>query len=163
MALEELIETLIEEKGGTNTIGLVFVERRITALALHCYFLWRHERIAEGKANSSWLFGKQARRQKGESDTLFKLKSSRNLADQGDDGGDDRFDDSTDDPMYVFQQGKEEQDKNDAINLDEAPGNDDTDLFHIQSMDAESDSEDENEGSTERNARNNYLKRNGES
>ena len=65
--------------------------------------------------------------------------------------------------MYVFQQGKEEQDKNDAIILDEAPGNDDTDLFHIQSMDAESDSEDENEGSTKRNARNNYLKRSGES
>jgi hypothetical protein len=151
LALEELIETLIEEKGGTKTIGLVFVERRITALALHCYFLWRHERIADGKTNSSWLFGKQARRQKGESDTFFKLKSSRNLVDQGDDGGDDRFDDSTDDPMYDFQR----RTRHDAINLDEAPGNDDTD--------AENDSEDENEGSTKRTAKNNYLKRSGES
>jgi hypothetical protein len=161
--LEELIETLIEEKGGRKTIGLVFVERRITALALHCYFLWRHERIADGRANSSWVFGKQARRQKDESDTFFKLKSSRNLVDQGDNGGDDRFDDSTDDPFNVFQQRKEKQDKNDAINLDEAPGNDDIDLFRTQFMDAESDSEDENEGSTKRTAKNDYLKRSGES
>ena len=106
LALEELIETLIEEQGGAKTIGLVFVERRITAIALQCYFLWRNQQILdESSANTSsdWKFAKKARRQKLKSDSYFQLKISENKGDQGDDE-DDQFDDSIDDPFRVFEQ-----------------------------------------------------------
>jgi len=160
LVLEELVEALIEEKGGS--IGLIFVERRITAIALHCYFRWRNERIANGRASSSWVFARQVRRKKCKSDSFFELKSSRNVVVQGDDEDGDQFDDSTDDPMYLFQYRKEKQDKNNGRDYDEEPEND-IDLFRTQFMDAESDREDENNDDdlTERSINKNYFKRSG--
>lgn len=106
LALEELIETLIEDQGGAKTIGLVFVERRITAIALQCYFLWRNQRILDGNpagSPSDWKFAKKARRQKLKSDSYFHLKIGGNKGDQGE-NEDDQFDDSIDDPFRVFEQ-----------------------------------------------------------
>ncbi len=45
------MEDIIESKGAKNTVGVVFVERRITALALYDYFRNR----SEGIANGTWL------------------------------------------------------------------------------------------------------------
>lgn len=105
LALEELVETLIEEKGGSKTIGLVFVERRITAIALQCYFLWRNEQILDGiqvGTTSDWKFAKQARHKKLESDYIFELNLGENKNDQGN-GHDGQFYDSIDDPLHLFQ------------------------------------------------------------
>ena len=49
LALEELLEEQIEEHGGAETVGLVFVERRITAMALHNYFVHRSKELDKGK------------------------------------------------------------------------------------------------------------------
>jgi hypothetical protein len=87
MALEELLEVEIEEHGGAETVGLVFVERRITAMALHNYFLYRNEKFEEGK----WTRAIKARYQ---TDTL---PVQLNI-----DGG-TQFDDAEDDPFTVFQ------------------------------------------------------------
>jgi len=130
---------------------------------LHCYFRWRNEKIANGRASSNWVFARQVRRKKCKSDAFFELKSSRNVVVQGDDEAGDQFDDSTDDPMYLFQHQKEKQDKNNSIDYEE-PEND-IDLFRTQFMDAESDREDENnyDDLTERSVNMNYFKRSGES
>ena len=49
LALEELLEEQIEEHGGAETVGLVFVERRITAMALHNYFVHRSKELDKGE------------------------------------------------------------------------------------------------------------------
>jgi hypothetical protein len=158
LALEELIETLVEEKGGMKTIGLVFVERRITAIALHCYFLWRNRQILDETSvgvSSNWKFAKQARRETHKSDSFFELKSSRNKVDQDDDE-DDQFDDSVDDPFHIFQQRNETQDDISVRKKDfqgEMQENN-IDLFPTaQFMDAESDSEDETDNSAKENTK----------
>lgn len=46
--LEQLLEDIIESKGAKNTVGVVFVDRRITALALYDYFRHRDKGIDEG-------------------------------------------------------------------------------------------------------------------
>lgn len=47
--LEELLEDTIENnKSSSNTVGVVFVDRRITALALYDYFRVRTKRIQDG-------------------------------------------------------------------------------------------------------------------
>ena len=48
MALEELLEEQIEQHGGAETVGLVFVERRITAMALHNYLQFRGKCLDRG-------------------------------------------------------------------------------------------------------------------
>lgn len=57
MALEELLEEQIEVNGGPETVGLVFVERRITALALMKYFHFRDSQIKK----NNWNFASEAR------------------------------------------------------------------------------------------------------
>jgi hypothetical protein len=90
LALEEIVEELLEEEGGTKTIGLVFVERRVTAMALHTYFLWRSERIS---ASGNWSYAKQIRQRTAHSE-LFRRKTSM-------DGSEGQiFDDSEDDPFH---------------------------------------------------------------
>lgn len=49
LALEELLEGEIEKRSGAETVGLIFVERRITAMALHNYFRWRSEEADKTK------------------------------------------------------------------------------------------------------------------
>jgi hypothetical protein len=49
--LEQLLEDIIESKGAENTVGVVFVDRRITALALYDYFRTRTREIA----NETWI------------------------------------------------------------------------------------------------------------
>lgn len=46
--LEQLLEDIIESNGAANTVGVVFVDRRITALALYDYFRTRDKSIAAG-------------------------------------------------------------------------------------------------------------------
>ena len=46
--LEQLLEDIIESKGAANTVGVVFVDRRITALALYDYFRNRDKCIEKG-------------------------------------------------------------------------------------------------------------------
>ena len=46
--LEQLLEDIIESKGAKNTVGVVFVDRRITALALYDYFRNRQKGIDDG-------------------------------------------------------------------------------------------------------------------
>jgi len=58
LALEELLEKEIEDQGGTETVCLVFVERRITALALSNYFLFRLKQ----RENGNWIGAKDARK-----------------------------------------------------------------------------------------------------
>jgi hypothetical protein len=58
MALEEQLERLIEKNGGADTVGLVFVDRRITALALHAFFRHRQNAIDQG----TWTRAGPARR-----------------------------------------------------------------------------------------------------
>ncbi len=49
--LEQLLEDVIESKGSRSTVGVVFVDRRVTALALYDYFRTRSKRIIDG----SWV------------------------------------------------------------------------------------------------------------
>jgi hypothetical protein len=68
--LEQLLEDIIESKGAKNTVGVVFVDRRITALALYDYFRNRRK----GISNGTWVRVK---------DTEFNrkvTKSSSNLS-----------------------------------------------------------------------------------
>ena len=58
MALEEQLERLIEKHGSADTVGLVFVDRRITALALHAFFRQRQKAIDQG----TWTRAGPARR-----------------------------------------------------------------------------------------------------
>eukprot|EP00536_Pseudo-nitzschia_multiseries_P005215 jgi/Psemu1/11980/gm1.11980_g len=178
LALEELIETLVEENGGTKTIGLVFVERRITAIALHCYFAWRNEQIVDGttgRGNKSWRFAKHARRESAKSDAYFALKNSRTAVHRGDDGtdedenvddNDDQFDDSADDPFHVFQQKNEVRDRNkpsDICDLDRM-AEDETDLFHSNRfMDADSDEGYELKDRAEKKSHNDFSNKHGDS
>lgn len=46
--LEQLLEDIIEARGAENTVGVVFVDRRITALALYDYFRTRDKCIKAG-------------------------------------------------------------------------------------------------------------------
>jgi len=46
--LEQLLEDIIEAKGAANTVGVVFVDRRITALALYDYFRARRKGLQVG-------------------------------------------------------------------------------------------------------------------
>jgi hypothetical protein len=57
IALEELLEEQVEADGGAQAVGLVFVERRITAMALHNYFL--HRNVERKKR--TWTRGTEAR------------------------------------------------------------------------------------------------------
>ena len=166
LALEELIETLIEERGGTEAIGLVFVERRITAIALHCYFVWRkqqiHGRTSVGAGNS-WRFAKEARHDFSRSDLIFELKTSENKVYlRG--GTDDQFDDSADDPFWIFQQQIKTHDKSNVGKKDireGLPGS--TGLFQTnQFMDAETVSEDETDITVEKYTKRNFMHRRGE-
>lgn len=141
LALEELVETLIEENGSTNTIGLVFVQRRITALALHSYFTWRSNQVVNsmsGKWNQKWKSAREARKDLLKLETLFALRTSSNKIDQSDD---DQFEDSIDDPFHVFErkrQAFEQKEVNSSRGRKELLGNDvDTSHRASQFMDAE--------------------------
>jgi hypothetical protein len=90
LALEELLEEEIGGQTGTETVGLVFVERRITAMALHNYFLWRNDEV--------------------DKDSMLQAKTLRHKAVDMfpqvrycQDGEESQFDDSADDPFVVFQ------------------------------------------------------------
>ena len=88
LALEELLEEEIEEFGGRDTVGLVFVERRVTAMALHNYFQWRA--IKGGKLT-------RAKKARLRSDDLFPQVEYTK------EGEGDIFEDSSDDPFLAFQ------------------------------------------------------------
>ena len=49
LKLERILEERIEFQGGEDTVGLVFVERRITAMALHNFFIHRQNQLDQGK------------------------------------------------------------------------------------------------------------------
>ena len=158
LALEELIETLIEERGGAKTIGLVFVQRRITAIALQCYFVWRNQQILGGVSkvvSTDWQFAKEARRRTSRSDTIFQLNGSK--GDQRD-NRDDQFDDSIDDPFHIFQQRNERQDEM-AIDRTDQSNEKDIEEFDTQFMDAETVSEDEMEDPVWRSSANDSFRR----
>jgi len=147
MALEELIETLVEERGGTKTVGLVFVERRITAMALHCYFRWRNQQILDRNsppAARGWIFAKEARHDICKSDAIFQLKLSRNEVDQSDDE-DGQFDDSADDPLHALQKRNKFNTRKTQIysGFEGKMEENDMDFFNkkTQFIDAESESE----------------------
>ena len=53
------MEEQIEEHGGAETVGLVFTDRRITAMALHNYFLHRSKEVDK----SNWTRAGKARRE----------------------------------------------------------------------------------------------------
>jgi hypothetical protein len=94
LVLEQLVEEeLIECNGRANATGLVFVDRRITAMALHCYFQWRQE---TSKYATNWLSAVEARHQIAVWETTrLHLRQTQN-----DDGV---FDDSSDDPFCLSQ------------------------------------------------------------
>ena len=101
MALEELLEGEIEQHGGTDTVGLVFVERRITAMALHNYFLWRESKIDHGAFARANAVRPRA---------LEMLPQMRCFQDwQG-----NQFDDSAEDPFVAFQLSQKERPKDQA-------------------------------------------------
>jgi hypothetical protein len=95
LALEELLEAEIEDQTSNETVGLVFVERRITAIALHNYFIYRSQEIVRGKWVKARILRKAATRR-------IPLVSVRN-------GDQSQFDDSADDPFVAFQQDLEQQ------------------------------------------------------
>jgi hypothetical protein len=90
LALEQLVESLIENQEGKRAIGLVFVERRITAMALHCYFSYERDELSR---SGDWLSAVQARCRLRESE-LFRSENA--FEDSG-----DNFEDSMDDPLTV--------------------------------------------------------------
>ena len=67
--LEQLLEDMIESNGAPNTVGVVFVDRRITALALYDYFRNRDKRIKLG----DWIRVK---------DTIFNRQPPKNSKDK---------------------------------------------------------------------------------
>lgn len=91
------MEELIEKKGCLNAIGLVFVERRITAMALHAYFLWRSEQIGIGSGSRA----KETRQLQSTVNSVFQMNIT-----SVDDGGEDcdMFDDAEDDPFHSIPQ-----------------------------------------------------------
>lgn len=91
LALEQLVEDLIDHQEGKNAIGLVFVERRITAMALHCYFSCKREDFVQ---RSDWLSAVEARRRLRNSELLHLEQS------QDEPGG--MFEDSSDDPLIQY-------------------------------------------------------------
>uniref|UniRef100_A0A448ZDB2 Dicer-like protein 1 n=1 Tax=Pseudo-nitzschia multistriata TaxID=183589 RepID=A0A448ZDB2_9STRA len=170
LALEELVETLIEEKG-TKTIGLVFVERRATAIALQCYFVWRNEQIHDWSTQrgaKTWVFAKEARRNRCKSDDYFEMNSCRKRADQvvkDDDCDDNQFDDSSDDPFHQFQKRKEARKKTKIVDMDCKGELEDsaTDHFNAtnQFMDADSCSSDAWKDSPKQSLKNDFFETHG--
>lgn len=49
LKLEKLLEDQIEFDGGDDTVGLVFVERRVTAMAMQNYFRYRQRALDNGE------------------------------------------------------------------------------------------------------------------
>jgi hypothetical protein len=92
LALEELLEREIEELGGAETVGLVFVERRITAMALHNYFLRRNDELNQG----NWERAVIARNKTVEEFPQVQVNKEEEC----------QFDDSADDPFMIFQEPK---------------------------------------------------------
>jgi hypothetical protein len=90
LALEELLEAVVEDHAGAETVGLVFVERRITAIALHNYFIHRSQEIERGKWVKATILRKAASRQI----PGVSVRTSDHS----------QFDDSCDDPFVAFQQ-----------------------------------------------------------
>lgn len=113
MALEEILEAEIEQHGGADTVGLVFTDRRITAMALHNYFLWRNKKIDNGEDFDTYCWGqagKQRRRGRNFPHVLqfgnapvgsHETKESRNHVPNS------QFEDSEDDPLLAFQKTKQ--------------------------------------------------------
>ena len=66
LALEEQLEQLIEHHGSAETVGIVFVERRITALALHDFFRARQAGIDEGTWIRASRVGRAQRQSRNE-------------------------------------------------------------------------------------------------
>jgi hypothetical protein len=96
MALEELLEKQVEKNGGAQAVGLVFVERRITAMALHNYFLHRDTERKKG----TWTRGTEARNT-SQPPLPHPSVSRDNIHDEI---GASQFDDAVDeDPSYFLQ------------------------------------------------------------
>lgn len=100
LALEEQLERLVEQHGGVDTVGLVFVDRRITALALHAFFRHRQRQIDQ----ETWTRAGRARREakkRRDADMAahgtFGKEPTAVIPDRGvingGQGGSDRFDD----------------------------------------------------------------------
>lgn len=83
------MDNLIEQDDDEGTIGVVFVERRITALALHVYLLWKRDMLHQG---INWLAPEEARCFLAKSE-MFRMSESQ-----------DNFEDSPDDPFHKFQE-----------------------------------------------------------
>ena len=77
--MEQLLEDIIESKGAASTVGVVFVDRRITALALYDYFRHRDDCIEKG----NWIrvkdtkFNRQPRGDLKETFSLEKIVSAK--------------------------------------------------------------------------------------
>lgn len=92
LALEELLAEEIEDYSATETVGLVFVERRITAMALQNYFQYRNSEVGKG----DWVHAKKLRKRAAPGIIPGVLVPS------SDEGDDDQFGDSGDDPFAMF-------------------------------------------------------------
>ena len=103
LQLERLLEEQIEFKGGRETVGLVFVERRITALALFNYFQHRQEAIEAKK----WTRAAEMDAENTEKPSVATSEVDKDVDDDSDDMSDlvpnnpivpGQFDDSPSDP-----------------------------------------------------------------
>lgn len=120
------MEEQIEAHGGAETVGLVFVERRITALALHNYFLHRDREIEKG----AWLLASQARK------NVEQFFPSAQL--NGSSAG--QFDDAMDDPGFENEIPKPLTKSSMPNSISDHPINDGKEVsFDDQFMDAEDD------------------------
>ncbi|KAG7344127.1 RNA helicase ERCC4-like protein [Nitzschia inconspicua] len=105
LALEELVENLIENNEDERATGLVFVERRIMAVALHCYFSHKRDVLLK---EDGWKIAVDARRdlRNTEKERLESLPYEHSSD----------FEDSTDDPLHVHCRGNGKKRKIELLN-----------------------------------------------
>lgn len=98
VALEQILEDEIEHHGGADTVGLVFTDRRVTAVALYNYFRWREANREDPKDQAKYSWGRSAelRQQLPVSSNIIPPVEAVN----------DIFADSNEDPFLEFQKPK---------------------------------------------------------
>lgn len=98
LALEELLEQQIEHASGPDTVGLVFVERRITALALSDFFRHRTEQLHTG----TWVRAHAIRQHSSSLPSPRKRRREDGLSD--DFVNDGQFDDAAESEEMLLDQ-----------------------------------------------------------
>jgi hypothetical protein len=102
LALEELLEEEIEEHGGAETVGLVFVERRITAMALHDYFRYREIELSKNKKWSRAIHVRKAYLQQ-QARLMAPSPRQKQHVSEPLQGGHDQFDDADGDYTMIAE------------------------------------------------------------